>query len=69
MNAKYSEAMQTTAKMLQGERTALLTMTQMALPEKAAVEQSDYKPLETIVSNIVKEKQPFQRLSLSKDDL
>jgi threonyl-tRNA synthetase len=42
---------------------------QMALPEKAAVEQSDYKPLETIVNNIVKEKQVFQRLSLSKEDL
>ncbi|KAF2242092.1 threonyl-tRNA synthetase-like protein [Trematosphaeria pertusa] len=42
---------------------------EMALPEKAAVEQSDYKPLESIVSSIVKEKQVFQRLSLSKDDL
>jgi threonyl-tRNA synthetase len=41
----------------------------MALPEKAAVESSDYKPLETIVSSIVKEKQVFQRLSLSKEDL
>jgi threonyl-tRNA synthetase len=42
---------------------------QMALPEKAAVEQADYKPLETIVSSIVKEKQAFQRLTLSKEDL
>ncbi|KAF9731302.1 hypothetical protein PMIN02_010083 [Paraphaeosphaeria minitans] len=42
---------------------------EMALPEKAAVESSDYKPLETIVSSIVKEKQVFQRLSLSKEDL
>jgi threonyl-tRNA synthetase len=41
----------------------------MALPEKASVEQSDYKPLENIVSSIVKEKQVFQRLTLSKDDL
>jgi len=41
----------------------------MALPEKAAVEQSDYKPLETIVNSIVKEKQVFQRLTLSKEDL
>jgi threonyl-tRNA synthetase len=41
----------------------------MALPEKAAVDPADYKPLETIVNNIVKEKQTFQRLSLSKDDL
>ncbi|EAT80431.1 threonine--tRNA (Thr) ligase [Parastagonospora nodorum] len=42
---------------------------EMALPEKAAVEQADYKPLETIVNNIVKEKQVFQRLVLSKEDL
>jgi hypothetical protein len=47
----------------------LLITNQMALPEKAAVEQSDYKPLETIVNNIVKEKQVFQRLTLSKEDL
>lgn len=42
---------------------------EMALPEKAAVESTDYKPLETIVSSIVKEKQVFQRLTLSKEDL
>ncbi|KAF1956703.1 threonyl-tRNA synthetase [Byssothecium circinans] len=42
---------------------------EMALPEKAAVESSDYKPLETIVSSIVKEKQVFQRLELSKENL
>jgi threonyl-tRNA synthetase len=42
---------------------------QMALPEKAAVEPSDWKPLETIVNNIVKEKQVFERLTLSKEDL
>ncbi|KAF2738319.1 threonyl-tRNA synthetase-like protein [Polyplosphaeria fusca] len=42
---------------------------EMALPEKAAVEHADHKPLETIVASIVKEKQVFQRLSLSKDDL
>ena len=47
----------------------LLTIVQMALPDKAAVEHADYKPLEDIVSKIVKEKQVFQRLSLSKDDL
>jgi threonyl-tRNA synthetase len=41
----------------------------MALPEKAAVEQTDYKPLENIVSSIVKEKQVFVRLTLSKEDL
>jgi len=42
---------------------------EMALPGGAAVSQSDYKPLETLVSQIVKEKQPFERLVLSKDDL
>ncbi|KAF2175052.1 threonyl-tRNA synthetase [Zopfia rhizophila CBS 207.26] len=42
---------------------------EMALPDKAAVEQTDHKPLENIVSSIVKEKQVFQRLSLSKDNL
>jgi len=41
----------------------------MALPGGAAVEQSDHKPLEAIVNSIVKEKQVFQRLTLSKDDL
>ncbi|KAF2466789.1 threonyl-tRNA synthetase-like protein [Lindgomyces ingoldianus] len=42
---------------------------EMSLPEKAVVESTDYNPLESIVSSIVKEKQVFQRLSLSKDDL
>ncbi|KAH7137995.1 hypothetical protein B0J11DRAFT_449784 [Dendryphion nanum] len=42
---------------------------EMALPEQAAVESTDYKPLETLVSSIVKEKQVFQRLTLSKEDL
>ena len=41
----------------------------MALPEKAPVEQSDWKPLESIVSSIVKEKQVFERLTLTKEDL
>jgi threonyl-tRNA synthetase len=41
----------------------------MALPDGAAVQQSDWKPLETIVSSIVKEKQKFERLELSKEDL
>ncbi|KAL1800374.1 hypothetical protein ACET3X_000716 [Alternaria dauci] len=42
---------------------------EMALPDNAAVDPADHKPLETIVNSIVKEKQPFQRLTLSKDDL
>jgi threonyl-tRNA synthetase len=42
---------------------------EMSLPEGAAVESTDYKPLESIVSSIVKEKQKFERLELSKEDL
>ncbi|TVY73330.1 Cytoplasmic threonine--tRNA ligase [Lachnellula suecica] len=42
---------------------------EMGLPEGGAVQQSDWKPLETLVSQIVKEKQPFERLVLSKDSL
>lgn len=42
---------------------------EMALPEQAAVQFTDYKPLETIVSKAVKEKQPFERLTLKKEDL
>lgn len=42
---------------------------EMSLPNGGAVQQSDWKPLETLVSQIVKEKQPFERLVLSKNDL
>ncbi|TLD17561.1 uncharacterized protein PgNI_00470 [Pyricularia grisea] len=42
---------------------------EMALPDGAAVQSSDWKPLETLVSKIVKEKQKFERLVLSKEDL
>ncbi|KAK4161668.1 hypothetical protein QBC43DRAFT_268261 [Cladorrhinum sp. PSN259] len=42
---------------------------EMALPEGAAVQSSDWAPLEAIVSKVVKEKQPFQRLEMSKEDL
>ena len=42
---------------------------EMALPDGAPVQQSDWKPLETLVGQIVKEKQPFERLVLSKEDL
>jgi threonyl-tRNA synthetase len=42
---------------------------EMALPDGAPVQQADWKPLETLVSQIVKEKQPFERLVLSKEDL
>lgn len=42
---------------------------EMALPGGAPVQQSDWQPLEALVSKIVKEKQPFERLVLSKDEL
>lgn len=42
---------------------------EMALPEMAAVTQSDYKPLKQIAEKAIKEKQPFERLELSKEDL
>lgn len=42
---------------------------EMALPGAAAVQQSDWKPLETLFGKIVKEKQKFERLVISKEDL
>ena len=42
---------------------------EMALPNNEAVQASDWKPLETIVSKAIKEKQRFERLVLSKADL
>lgn len=42
---------------------------EMGLPEGGAVQQADWKPLETLVTQIVKEKQPFERLVLTKEDL
>ncbi|KAF2155239.1 threonyl-tRNA synthetase-like protein [Myriangium duriaei CBS 260.36] len=42
---------------------------EMALPEGAAVQHTDYKPLEKIVDKAVKEKQQFQRLTLTKEQL
>lgn len=42
---------------------------EMALPDLQAVQESDWKPLESIVGKIAKEKQKFERLVLSKDDL
>ncbi|KAJ0115870.1 threonyl-trna synthetase [Diaporthe amygdali] len=42
---------------------------EMALPDGAAVQNSDWKPLETIVSKISKEKQKFERLVMSKEEL
>lgn len=42
---------------------------EMALPDQAAVQSTDHKPLETVANKVIKEKQPFERLSLSKEDL
>ncbi|GAM83274.1 hypothetical protein ANO11243_012600 [Dothideomycetidae sp. 11243] len=42
---------------------------EMALPEGGAVQHSDYKPLEKIVDKAVKEKQKFERLTLTKEQL
>jgi len=42
---------------------------EMALPDNGVIQQADWKPLETIAAKIVKEKQPFERLTLSKKDL
>ena len=42
---------------------------EMALPEMAAVTAADYKPLKQIAEKAIKEKQPFERLELSKEDL
>ncbi|KAK4542418.1 hypothetical protein LTR36_006875 [Oleoguttula mirabilis] len=42
---------------------------EMALPDMAAVTNADYKPLKQIAEKAIKEKQPFERLELSKEDL
>jgi threonyl-tRNA synthetase len=42
---------------------------EMALPDGAAVVPDDWKPLETIVSKVVKEKQKFERLVMTKEEL
>ncbi|KAI1471842.1 threonyl-tRNA synthetase [Daldinia caldariorum] len=42
---------------------------EMALPGGAAVQTSDWAPLERIVGDIVKERQRFERLEMTKDEL
>lgn len=42
---------------------------EMALPYGGAVQNTDWKPLETIVSKIAKEKQKFERLVMTKEEL
>ncbi|KAI9777718.1 MAG: threonyl-tRNA synthetase [Geoglossum umbratile] len=42
---------------------------EMGLPDGGAVQTSDWKPLETIAGKAIKEKQPFERLVVSKPNL
>ncbi|KAB8342993.1 hypothetical protein FH972_022587 [Carpinus fangiana] len=42
---------------------------EMALPGGAGVKEEDLKPLEQIAAKAVKEKQPFERLTLKKEEL
>ncbi|KAF2862204.1 threonyl-tRNA synthetase-like protein [Piedraia hortae CBS 480.64] len=42
---------------------------EMALPDGGAVTQADYEPLKQIAQKAINEKQPFERLELSKEDL
>ncbi|KAK6075212.1 threonyl-tRNA synthetase [Seiridium cupressi] len=42
---------------------------EMALPDGAAVQNTDWKPIEQIVTSIVKEKQKFERLTMTKEEL
>ncbi|KAF9364122.1 threonyl-tRNA synthetase [Mortierella sp. NVP85] len=42
---------------------------EMGMRDERLVSQSDYENLETLAKNIVKEKQPFQRLEVKKEDL
>jgi threonyl-tRNA synthetase len=41
----------------------------MAMPDNGVVQQSDWKPLETLMGKFVKEKQKFQRLVMTKENL
>lgn len=41
----------------------------MAIPDGAAVATTDLKPVETIALKAIKEKQKFQRLEMTKEDL
>lgn len=42
---------------------------EMGLGENEVVTASDYKPLETIAQKAIKEKQPFERLVMTKENL
>ncbi|WPG98128.1 Hypothetical protein R9X50_00091400 [Acrodontium crateriforme] len=42
---------------------------EMSLPGDGAIAAADYKPLKQIAEKAIKEKQPFERLTLTKDEL
>ncbi|KAF8929666.1 hypothetical protein EDD21DRAFT_147267 [Dissophora ornata] len=42
---------------------------EMAMKDERLVSQGDYESLETLAKNVVKEKQPFERLEVKKEDL
>ncbi|KAG0246482.1 hypothetical protein B0O80DRAFT_416070 [Mortierella sp. GBAus27b] len=42
---------------------------EMGMKDERLVSQGDYENLETLAKNIIKEKQPFQRLEVKKEDL
>lgn len=52
-----------------GVRTRALRIFHNLFPPCSVVTDSDYKYLETLAKNITKEKQPFERLLASKEDL
>ncbi|KAI9717233.1 MAG: threonyl-tRNA synthetase [Chrysothrix sp. TS-e1954] len=42
---------------------------EMSLPDNGVVQADDYEPLTSVAEKAIKEKQPFERLTLSKEDL
>lgn len=42
---------------------------EMSLPDGGVVQQSDWQPLKTIAEKAIRDKQPFERLVLSKENL
>ncbi|KAG0215048.1 threonyl-tRNA synthetase [Mortierella sp. NVP41] len=42
---------------------------EMSMKDERLVSKNDYESLETLAKNVIKEKQPFERLEISKEDL
>ncbi|OAQ31793.1 threonyl-tRNA synthetase [Linnemannia elongata AG-77] len=42
---------------------------EMSMKDERLVSQNDYESLEMVAKNVIKEKQPFERLEISKEDL